>query len=96
MATELPTGEEAAAVFPRNQTKTWAGICQHYSSLRQGKHPEHLMLSGNLNVCTAPVIESPQRPTKGWVLQTCQSPGHFSACNLLFKKPLATSIGQIS
>lgn len=96
MATELPTGKEAVAVFPRNQTKTWAVICQHYSSLRQGKHPEHLILSGNLSVCTAFVIKSPQRLTKDWVLQTCQSPGHFSACNLLFKKPLATSIVQIS
>lgn len=52
----------------------------------QDKHPKHFLFSGNLNIGTTLVIKSPQRLTKGWVLLTCQSPGHFSAYNLLFKK----------
>lgn len=50
----------------------------------QDKHPKHFLFSGNLNIGTTLVIKSPQRLTKGWVLLTCQSPGHFSAYNLLF------------
>lgn len=88
----LPTGKEAVGVFPRHQTKTCAVNCQRFPSLIQGKHPKHFLLSGNPNVCMTLVIKSPQRLPKGWVLLTCQSPGHSSTYNLLCKKALDASL----